>query len=82
MAAHFRTLKLRQRCKAKEITKTNTQVNIPRYRNQHNKLDTAMAYRQETKSSGGWGGIKLETSFKHGTTRICTRDYLIFNIHQ
>ena len=40
-------------------------------------------YRQETESSGGWGGFKLETSFEWGTTntRICTRAYLVFNIH-
>ena len=35
-----------------------------------------------TESSGGWGGFKLETSFEWGTTRICTRAYLVFNIHQ
>ena len=37
-----------------------------------------MAYRQETESSCRWGGFKLETSFEWGTTRICTRAYLVF----
>ena len=41
-----------------------------------------MAYRQETNSSGGWRCFKLETSFEWGPTRIDTRAYLIFNIHQ
>ena len=41
-----------------------------------------MAYRQETESSGVGGGFKLETSFEGGTTRICNRAYLVFNIHQ
>ena len=36
-----------------------------------------MAYRQETMGSGRWGGFKLETSFEWGTTRICTRAYLV-----
>ena len=40
-----------------------------------------MAYRQETKGSGRWGGLKLETSFEWGTTRICTRAYLDFLIY-
>ncbi len=48
-----------------------------------NKLDRAMAYRQETTGSDRWGGFKLETSFEWGTTRICTRAYLFLNnIHQ
>ena len=33
-------------------SKTNTQVKIPWYRNQYNKLDRTMAYRQKTESSG------------------------------
>ena len=37
-----------------------------------------MAYRQETESSGRWGGFKLETSFEWGTARICTGAYLVF----
>ncbi len=36
-----------------------------------------MAYRQETTGSDRWGGFKLETSFEWGTTRICTRGYLV-----
>ena len=40
-----------------------------------------MAYRQETESSGRWGGFKLEISFEWGTTRICTRAYLVFFIY-
>ena len=60
----------------------NTQVKIPWYRNQHNKLDRAMAYRQDTQGSGRWRGFKLETSFEWGTTRICAKAYLICNIHQ
>ena len=35
-----------------------------------------MAYRQETESSGRWGGFKLETRFEWGTTKISTRVYL------
>ena len=33
------------------------------------------------KSSGGWRGFELETSFEWCPTRICTRAYLIFNIN-
>ena len=40
-----------------------------------------MAYRQETERSGRWGGFKLETSFEWGTTRICTRAYILFLIY-
>ena len=73
----------KQKWEETTTSKTNTQVKIPWYRNQYNKLDSAMAYyRQETESSGRWGGFKLETSFEWGTTRICTRAYLVFNIHQ
>ena len=35
-----------------------------------------MTHRQETDSSG-WRGLKLETSFQWGNTRISTRAYLI-----
>ena len=48
--------------------------------NQYYKRDRAMAYRQETKGSGRWGGFKLETSFVCDTTTICTRalSFLIY----
>ena len=36
----------------KHLIKVPHQVKIPWYRNQYNKLDRAMASRQETKSSG------------------------------
>ena len=36
-----------------------------------------MAFRQEATGSGRWGGFKLETTFEWGTTRICTRAYLV-----
>ena len=54
----------------KAFDKVPHQVKIPWYRNQYNKLDRAMPYRQETKRSGRWGGFKLETSFEWGATRI------------
>ena len=47
---------------------------------EYNKLDRIMAY--ETNGCSEWRAFKLETSFQWGTTSICTRAYLIVNIHQ
>ena len=35
-----------------------------------------------TKGSGRLGRFELETCFEWDTTRICTRAYIVFNIHQ
>ena len=47
-----------------------------------NKLDRAVAYRQETTGSGRWRGFKFETSFEWGTTRICTRAFYINDLEE
>ena len=36
-----------------DVEKSSDQVKIPWYRNQYNKLDRAMAYRQETEGRRG-----------------------------
>ena len=48
----------------------------------YSKLDRAMAYRQDTMGSIGWRGFKLEIRFEWSTSRICTRAYLISNVHK